>query len=65
MKVAWPTLAALTLAVVALFCLWRFFPGRPEAIALAGALSAAIMSQFGRLLGKTGNTVPPPPPGAP
>ena len=60
-QLSWTTFAALSLAVVVLFCIWKFLPSHPEALMLAGVLAAGVMSQFQKLLAKTGTTIPPPP----
>jgi hypothetical protein len=49
--VAWPTVAVLTLAIALLVVLWRLFPSRPEAMLLAGSVSAVVLSQMQRALG--------------
>jgi hypothetical protein len=63
MKVAWPTLAAISVAGVLMFCLWRFLPNHRDAGYIAGGLGMLVLAQFTKLLNHTGKTIPPPPPG--
>jgi len=61
-KIAYVTLAALTLAVIVLLCVWRFLPNSREALLFTGILSTSVLAMFQRLLSRTGLTVPPPKP---